>query len=85
MPNEMSVLGGRASRASNNLQESLPAFLALALLSMHLSIDVTGLAFWWLILRVGHLVSYIAGVALARTLLWLGSIVTLFMMAFALI
>ena len=85
MPHEMSVLGGRASRASNNLQESLPAFLALALLSMHLSIDVTGLAFWWLILRVGHLVSYIAGVALVRTLLWLGSIVTLFMMAFALI
>ena len=85
MPNEMSVMGGRASRASSNLQESLPAFLALALLSMHLSVDVTGLAFWWLILRVGHLVSYIAGVALVRTLLWLGSIVTLFMMAFALI
>ena len=85
MPNVILVLGGRASRASNNLQESLPAFLALALLSMHLSIDVTGLAFWWLILRVGHLVSYIAGVALVRTLLWLSSIVTLFMMAFALI
>lgn len=85
MPNELSVMGGRASRASINLQESLPAFLALALLSMQLSVDVTGLAFWWLILRVGHLVAYIFGVALVRTLLWLGSLVTLIMMALALI
>ena len=85
MPNELSVMGGRASRASTNLQETLPAFLALALLSMQLSVDVTGLAFWWLILRFGHLIAYIAGVALVRTLLWLGSIVTLIMMALALI
>ena len=85
MSNDVSVMGGRAMRASANLQESLPAFLALALLSMQLSVDVTGLAFWWLILRVGHVVAYIAGVALVRTLLWLGSIVTLIMMALALI
>lgn len=85
MPNELSVMGGRASRASINLQESLPAFLALALLSMQLSVDITGLAFWWLILRVGHLIAYISGVALVRTLLWLGSLVTLIMMALALI
>ena len=51
---ETSVMAGRAIRAATNLQESLPAFLALALLSMHLSIDLTGLAFWWLILRVVH-------------------------------
>jgi len=85
MPNELSVMGGRASRASINLQESLPAFLALALLSMQLSVDVTGLAFWWLILRVGHLIAYISGIALVRTLLWLGSLATLIMMALALI
>ena len=85
MPNELSVMGGRASRASINLQESLPAFLALALLSMQLSVDITGLAFWWLILRVGHLIAYISGVALVRTLLWLCSLVTLIMMALALI
>ena len=85
MPNKLSVMGGRASRASINLQESLPAFLALALLSMQLSVDVTGLAFWWLILRVGHLIAYISGVALVRTLLWLGSLVALIMMALALI
>ena len=82
---ETSVMAGRAIRAATNLQESLPAFLALALLSMHLSVDLTGLAFWWLILRVAHLITYIAGIALLRTLSWLGSLVTLIMMALALI
>ena len=82
---ETSVMAGRAMRAATNLQESLPAFLALALLSMHLSVDLTGLAFWWLILRVAHLITYIAGIALLRTLSWLGSLVTLIMMALALV
>ena len=82
---ETSVMAGRAMRAATNLQESLPAFLALALLSMRLSVDLTGLAFWWLILRVAHLITYIAGIALLRTLSWLGSLVTLIMMALALI
>ena len=82
---ETSVMAGRAIRAATNLQESLPAFLALALLSMHLSIDLTGLAFWWLILRVAHLVTYIAGIALLRTLSWVGSLITLIMMALALV
>jgi uncharacterized MAPEG superfamily protein len=82
---ETSVMAGRAIRAATNLQESLTAFLALALLSLHLSVDLTGLAFWWLILRVAHLVTYIAGIALLRTLSWLGSLVTLIMMALALV
>tara|TARA_Y100000768_G_C23936411_1_gene662781 strand:+ start:29 stop:397 length:369 start_codon:yes stop_codon:yes gene_type:complete len=82
---EMPVMAGRATRAATNLQETLPAFLALALLSMVLQVDVTGLAFWWLLLRVGHLAAYIAGIALLRTLLWLGSIAMLVMMALALI
>ena len=82
---ETSVMAGRAMRAATNLQESLPAFLALALLSMHLSVDLTGLAFWWLILRIAHLITYIAGIALLRTLSWLGALVTLIMMALALI
>ena len=82
---ETSLMAGRAIRAATNLQESLPAFLALALLSMHLSVDLTGLAFWWLILRVAHLITYIAGIALLRTLSWIGSLVTLIMMALALV
>jgi|TARA_A100001011_G_scaffold6964_1_gene7913 uncharacterized MAPEG superfamily protein len=82
---ETSVMAGRAIRAAANLQESLPAFLALALLSMHLSVDLTGLAFWWLILRVAHLITYVAGIALLRTLSWIGSLITLIMMAIALV
>ena len=82
---ETSVMAGRAIRAAVNLQESLPAFLALALLSMHLSVDLTGLAFWWLILRVAHLITYVAGIALLRTLSWIGSLITLVMMALALV
>ena len=85
MPYELTVMAGRAMRANTNLQETLPIFLALALLSMLLSVDVTGLAFWWLAFRVGHVVTYIAGFARVRTLLWLGSIVCLVMMALALI
>ena len=82
---ETSVMAGRAIRAAANLQESLPAFLALALLSMHLSVDLTGLAFWWLILRVAQLITYVAGIALLRTLSWIGSLITLIMMAIALV
>jgi uncharacterized MAPEG superfamily protein len=78
-------MAGRAMRANTNLQETLPIFLALALLSMQLSVDVTGLACWWLAFRVGHVVTYIAGFARVRTLLWLGSIVCLVLMALALV
>ena len=86
MPHEPSVMAGRAMRANTNLQETLPIFLALALLSMiQPEVDVTGLACWWLAFRVGHLVTYIAGFARLRTLLWLGSVVSLVMMALELI
>ncbi|MDB0058966.1 MAPEG family protein [Gammaproteobacteria bacterium] len=86
MPHEPSVMAGRAMRANTNLQETLPIFLALALLSMmQPEVDVTGLACLWLAFRVGHLVTYIAGFARLRTLLWLGSIVSLVMMALELI
>jgi uncharacterized MAPEG superfamily protein len=52
---------------------------------MQLTVDVNGLACWWLAFRVGHLVTYIAGFARLRTLLWLGSVVSLVMMALELI
>ncbi|MDB9769497.1 MAPEG family protein [Gammaproteobacteria bacterium] len=85
MPHEQSVMAGRAMRANTNLQETLPIFLALALLSMQLSVDVTELAFLWLAFRAGHLVAYIAGFARLRTLLWICSVVCLVRMALALI
>ena len=75
----------RARRAGSNLQESLPAFLALALLSMILAIDVTNAACWWLIFRVAHGGLYIAGIAYLRTLAYFGSIGSLIAMACAMI
>ena len=78
-------LVARAKRAGSNLQESLPAFLALALLSMVLSIDVTNAACWWLIFRVAHGLLYIGGIKYLRTLAYFGSIGSLIAMACALI
>lgn len=75
----------RAKRAGSNLQESLPAFLALALLSMILKIDVTNAACWWLIFRVAHGVCYLGGIKYLRTLAYFGSIGSLIAMACALI
>ena len=78
-------LVARAKRAGSNLQESLPAFLALALLSMIISIDVTNAACWWLIFRVSHGLLYIGGIKYLRTLAYFGSIGSLIAMACALI
>jgi uncharacterized MAPEG superfamily protein len=85
MPHELTIMAGRAMRANTNLQETLPIFLALALLSMQLSVDITGLACWWLAFRVGHVVTYIAGFARIRTLLMAWFNCLLVMMALALI
>ena len=47
-----SVITQRVQRAAVNLQESLPAFLALALLAVYQQVDVSNLACAWLALRV---------------------------------
>ena len=78
-------LVARAKRAGSNLQESLPAFLALALLSMILSVDTTNAACWWLIFRVAHGLLYICGIKYLRTLAYFGSIGSLVAMACALV
>ncbi len=80
-----SVLSARAKRAAANLQESLPAFLALGLLSIVLEVDNSSLMTYWLLLRAAFAISYIAGVIYIRTLFWLSSLVCLVMMALALI
>lgn len=82
---EETPLLARANMAGSNLQESLPAFLALALLSMILDIDVTNAACWWLIFRVAHGVCYIGGIKYLRTLAYFGSIGSLIAMACALV
>ena len=82
---EGSVKLGRVRRASTNLQESLPAFLALAILSVVLEVDNYNLALYWLGFRIGYLLSYVFGIIYVRTLFWIGSIICLMMMAAALV
>tara|TARA_Y100000022_G_scaffold72359_1_gene62278 strand:- start:622 stop:990 length:369 start_codon:yes stop_codon:yes gene_type:complete len=83
-PNE-SLHCARAKRAAANLQESLPAFLALGVLSLVLQVDNAALMTYWLVLRAAFVVTYIAGLIYIRTLLWLGSLACLIMMALALL
>ena len=82
---EPSVRLGRVRRAATNLQESLPAFLTLAILSIVLEVDNYDLALYWLGFRVGYLLSYVFGIIYLRTLFWMGSIICLIMMAAALV
>ena len=83
--NPDNVLVGRAKRAGSNLLESLPIFLALAILSVVLKIDNSDLMLYWLVLRVAYAISYLIGVAYLRTLLRGGSVVCMVMMALALL
>lgn len=80
-----SLAHDRVARASTNFQESLPAFLALCLLSMQLNIDIEPIASYWLIFRIAFLVSYTFGVIYIRTAFWLGSLACLIMMAMQLL
>lgn len=80
-----SILQGRIARAGINLQESLPAFLALCLLSMIQNIDLTQVALIWIGLRVLYLLCYMFNVVHVRTLVWLGSLACLVYMAIQLL
>ena len=75
----------RVRKSTDNLYETLPAFLALALLSMVMEVDVTSAACVWLVARVGHLVFYVIGIGLLRTVSWIASLGALICMACALI
>ena len=68
LPNALKAGTGYAKRsrkALKNLGESLPVFLALAILSIVASIDEnTMLALYWLIARLVFVVIYISGLGL---------------------
>ena len=77
------VMAGRLNRALENLLETYPAFVALAL-----ALAVTGKtggiaatgAWVWLIARVVYVPLYAFGVPAVRTLAWVVSVVGLLMM-----
>ena len=65
-------VSARILRASSNLQESLPAFLALAILSVIIEVDNTMYAMTWVFLRFLYLLVYAAGILYIRTVEGLG-------------
>ena len=81
----MAASVARAKRAGNNLLETLPVFLTLAVLSIIMEVQTAELAAIWLGLRVAYVFAYLMHIDYIRTLIWFGSVFCLIMMALALI
>ncbi|MFC3072241.1 MAPEG family protein [Shinella pollutisoli] len=81
-------LTGRAARASANFRETYPAFVALSL-ALAVSGDPSGWglagAWLWFAARLVYLPLYLAGIPYVRSLVWLGALVGLLVMAGVLI
>ena len=84
-PPPQTTLQQRTSRAGANLQESLPAFLALCLLAMILQVDLSQAALAWLVLRVVYIPCYLFGIIYLRSLVWGASLACLIYMAVQLV
>lgn len=85
---EMSIVAGRLDRAKNNLLESLPIFLALALLALVKGGDMreaAHAALVFFVARVAYVPAYLSGVPLLRSLIWLVAMAGLLAMARTLI
>jgi uncharacterized MAPEG superfamily protein len=83
-PPEVTPVLARIQRASVNLQESLPAFLAMAVVAEIQSLDLTLVASVWLALRGAYVATYGLGIVGLRSLIWIGSLVCLVYMGLAL-
>lgn len=73
----------RINASLNNLTESMPIFLALAILSVVLDVDNFILAQTWLVLRVAYLLGTILNLyqyKMIRPLIWLPSIIVMILM-----
>lgn len=73
----------RARRASRNLQESLLIFLPLAVLAGNNGAAAEA-ATIWLGIRLAYTLTYLLGLSYIRTVVWIISLVYLYMMAAAL-
>ena len=83
-PPEVTPVLARIQRASVNLQESLPAFLAMAVVAEIQVLDLTLVASVWLALRGAYVATYGLGIVGLRSLIWIGSLVCLVYMGLAL-
>jgi uncharacterized MAPEG superfamily protein len=84
-PPPQSILQQRVTRAGANLQESLPAYLALCLLAMIGQIDLSQAALAWLVIRVIYIPCYLFGIIYLRSLVWGASLAVLVYMAVQLV
>jgi uncharacterized MAPEG superfamily protein len=78
---EVSPMTERVQRAAINLQESMPAFLTICLLAIISSKDLVVLGTAWLLLRVIYLLCYSFGILYVRSLVWIGSVIVMVLMA----
>ena len=79
----MTPLSSRMTSASDNLRQSMPIFLAFALLSIILNVDNLMLAQAWFGLRVLYLLGAIFNLyqyKLIRPIIWIPSVVILVLM-----
>ena len=75
----------RSKKAFANLQESVPVFFMLGLLAIYLGTDLSMLMKYWIIFRIIHVISYVVGISILRSISFIASVIVLFMMAGALI
>ena len=75
----------RIHAATENLKESLPVFFACAVLSIVIGVDSSAYGLSWIILRIAYVVCYVGKLNPYRSIVWMGSIICLFLMAINLI
>ena len=75
----------RSKKAFANLQESVPVFFMLGLLAIYLETDLSMLMKYWIIFRIIHVISYVVGISILRSISFIASVIVLFMMVGALI
>lgn len=75
----------RIHSATRNLQESLPIFFACAVLSIVLEVDSLPYGLAWIIFRIIYFFCYAYKLNPYRTIAWLGSVISLILMALNLI
>jgi len=75
----------RIHAATENLKESLPIFFACAVLSIVMGVDSSAYGLSWIILRIAYVICYVYKLNPYRSIVWMGSIICLVLMAINLI
>ena len=75
----------RIHAAKENLKESLPVFFACAVLSIVMGVDSSAYGLSWIILRIAYVICYVYKLNPYRSIVWMGSIICLILMAINLI